>query len=317
MKVTPGASVSNGAAMYLARRRLERDAVWLGSRRAPSLGSRPFETATTTVAKVTGAPASTLAVPIGDITVTDVTGGTISSSLVFTLTGGDTFAAPGKMTGPTGVVVAGPTETPPSNTLTFAVAGTSPASGTYTLSGATVNFGSAPGAQNVTVTTTPSGVNTRSLVGGATLFAATTVVQRVAGVDRYATATALYDDAFADPTRAHAAVITSGANFPDALSANFLASALDAGVLLTDPSSLSPSVALELASDDIDNVYLVGGTAAVSAKVASSNRRNPRSRPCHQPGDRREQVRRGGSIRHQQRDRRDSGGWCERCGRHR
>jgi putative cell wall-binding protein len=40
-------------------------------------------------------------------------------------------------------------------------------------------------------------------------------------------------------------------------------------VLLTDPSSLSPSVALELASDDVDNVYLVGGTAAVSAKVAA------------------------------------------------
>jgi putative cell wall-binding protein len=269
MKVTPGASVSNGAAIYLSV--VASSGTPFGTASSTSVGwVATIETATTTVAKVTGAPASTLAVPIGDITVTDVTGGTISSSLVFTLTGGDTFAAPGKMTGPTGVVVAGPTETPPSSTLTFAVAGTSPADGTYTLTGATVNFGSAPGAQNVTVTTTPSGTNTSNLVGGATLFAATTSVERVAGVDRYGTATALFDDTFSDPTRAHAVVITSGANFPDALSANLLASELGTGVLLTDPSSLSPAVALELASDDIDNVYLVGGTAAISPNVATA-----------------------------------------------
>ena len=268
MRVTPGSSVSNGAAMYLTV--IASSGTPFGTAASSAVAwVATIQTATTTVAKVIGVPASTLAAPIGDITVTDVTGGTINSSLVFTLTGGATFAAPGKMTGPTGVVVAGPTETPPSSTLTFAVAGTSPTDGTYTLSGATVNFGSSPGAQDVTVTTTPSGTNTSNLVGGATLFAATTSVQRVAGVDRYATATALFTDEFADPTRAHAAVITSGANFPDALSANLLASALGTGVLLTDPSSLSPSVALELASDDVDNVYLVGGTAAISAKVAT------------------------------------------------
>ena len=268
MRVTPGSSVSNGAAMYLTA--IASNGTPFGTASSNAVAwVATIETATTTVAKVVGVPASTLAVPIGDITVTDVAGGTINSSLVFTLTGGATFAAPGKMTGPTGVSVAGPNETPPSSTLTFAVAGASPTDGTYTLSGATVNFGSSPGAQDVTVTTTPSGINTSNLVGGATLFAATTSVQRVAGVDRYATATALFDDAFSDPTRAHAAIMTSGANFPDALSANLLASALGTGVLLTDPSSLSPSVALELASDDIDNVYLVGGTAAISAKVAA------------------------------------------------
>jgi putative cell wall-binding protein len=268
IRVTPGSVVSNGAAMYLAAIASSGTPFGSGSANAVAWVAT-IQTATTKVAKVVGAPASTLAAPVGDITVTDVTGGTINSSLVFTLSGGDTFAAPGKMTGPTGVVVAGPTETPPSSTLTFAVAGTSPADGTYTLTGATVNFGSSPGAHNVTVTTTPSGTNTSNLVGGATLFAATTSVQRVAGVDRYATATALFANEFADPTRAHAAVVTSGANFPDALSANLLASELGTGVMLTDPSSLSPSVALELASDDIDNVYLVGGTAAISANVAT------------------------------------------------
>jgi putative cell wall-binding protein len=268
LHVTPGSSVSNGAALYLAV--VASNGMPFGAGAASAVAwVATIQTATTTVTKVIGAPASTLAVPIGDITVTDVSGGTINSSLVFTLAGGDTFAAPGKMTGPTGVVVAGPTETPPSSTLTFAVAGASPSEGTYTLTGATVNFGTSPGAQNVTVTTTPSGTNTSNLVGGSVLFAATTSIQRVAGVDRYATASALFADTFANPTRAHAVVVTSGANFPDALSANLLASELNTGVLLTDPSSLSPAVALELASDDVDNVYLVGGTAAISAMVAT------------------------------------------------
>jgi putative cell wall-binding protein len=268
MQVTPGASVSNGAALYLAVIASNGTPFGAGSASAVAWVAT-IQTATTAVSKVIGAPASTLAAPIGDITITDVTGGTVHSTLVFTLSGGDTFAAAGKMTGPTGVVVAGPTETPPSSTLTFAVAGASPSEGTYTLSGATVNFGTSAGAQNVTVTTTPFGANTTNLVGGATLFAATTSIQRFAGVDRYATASALFASAFASPTRAHAVVVTSGVNFPDALSANLLASELNTGVLLTDPSSLSPAVALELASDDVDNVYLVGGTAAISAKVAT------------------------------------------------
>jgi putative cell wall-binding protein len=63
--------------------------------------------------------------------------------------------------------------------------------------------------------------------------------------------------------------VASGTNYPDALSANVLAGELGTGVLLTDPSSLSPEVALELASDDVNNVYIVGGTAAVSANVAA------------------------------------------------
>jgi putative cell wall-binding protein len=268
MRVTPGSVVSNGAAMYLAAVASSGKPFGSGSANAV-IWVATIQTATTTVSKVVGANASTLAVPVGDITVTDVTGGTISSSLVFTLSAGDTFAAAGKLTGPTGVVVAGPTETQPSATLTFAVAGASPADSMYTLSGATVNFGATPGAHDVTVTTTPAGTNTSSLVGGATLLAVSAETERAAGVDRYATVALLFTNFFSDPTRAHAVVIASGANFPDALSANLLASELGTGVLLTDPSTLSPSVALELASDDVDNVYLVGGPAAISARVAT------------------------------------------------
>ena len=268
MTVAPGASVANGAAIYLVVTASSGTPFGAAAKSAVAWVAT-VETTTLTASKIVGAPASTLAVPIGDIVATDVSGGTINSSLVFTLAGNDTFAAAGKLTGPSGVVVAGPSETPPSSTLTFAVAGTSPASGTYTLSGARVNVGSSGGVQDMTVTTTPSGINTSSLVGNSVEFAVTAGETRVAGVDRYATATALFTSAFANPTRAHTAVVTSGANFPDALSANLLASELGTGVLLTDPSSLSPAVALELASDDVNNVYLVGGAAAISANVAA------------------------------------------------
>jgi putative cell wall-binding protein len=268
MTVAPGASVANGAALYLVVTASSGTPFGTAAKSAVAWVAT-VETTTLTASKVVGAPTSTLAVPIGDITATDVSGGTVNSSLVFTLAGNDTFAAPGKLTGPTGVVVAGPSETPPSSTLTFAIAGTSPADGTYTLSGATVNVGSSGGVHDLTVTTTPSGINTSSLVGNAVEFAVTAGEIRVAGVDRYATASALFSDVFADPTRPHAVVVASGANYPDALSANVLAGELGTGVLLTDPASLSSAVALALASDDVDNVYIVGGPAAVSANVAA------------------------------------------------
>ncbi len=267
MKITPGASV-NGAPIYLVVTassgapfglKSVYDAEWVAT----------VQTATTAVSKVIGAPDSTLAAPIGDINVTDVSGGTIHSSLVFTLAGDDTFASPGKLTGPTGVVIAGPVETPPSSTLTFAVVGTSSADSTYTLSGATVNFGSSPGVHDVTVMTTPTGTSTSTLVGSSTEFAVTADAPRVAGTDRYMTASALFTDTFTDTTRPHAVVVASGLDFPDALSANVLARQLGSGILLTDPSTLSPSVQLELTNDDVDKVYVVGGTAAISNNVVS------------------------------------------------
>jgi putative cell wall-binding protein len=63
-------------------------------------------------------------------------------------------------------------------------------------------------------------------------------------------------------------VIANGADFPDALSADFLASELKTGILLTDPTSLSPAVQLELTNDNVTKVFLVGGTAAISAAEA-------------------------------------------------
>ena len=70
------------------------------------------------------------------------------------------------------------------------------------------------------------------------------------------------------------AVIASGANYPDALSANYLAAGLNGGagtrVLLTDPNVLPQPTSQALITGGIKTVYIVGGTAAVSANVSNA-----------------------------------------------
>jgi putative cell wall-binding protein len=68
-------------------------------------------------------------------------------------------------------------------------------------------------------------------------------------------------------------ILTSGTNFPDALSAQYLAKALSTagtvGILTTDPNNLTASTKTVLTNGTIDTVYIVGGAAAVSANVAN------------------------------------------------
>jgi putative cell wall-binding protein len=270
--VTPGASISNGSPIYLAV--TASNGMPFGSGVASEvLAVATVDTATVSIPKVIGVPASTLGATIGDIAVTDIVGGAINKSLVFTLTGSDTFVSAGTLTAPTGVVASASVEQPtpalPSSTLTFAVAGKESANGVYTLSGAKVDFGADAGVQNITVSTTASAASGISQIGATTPFAFTATTMRIAGTDRYGTAAALYNETFLDPTHPHAVVIASGTDFPDALSADLLASELNTGILLTDPSTLSASAALELTNDDIDKVYLVGGIAAISSNVES------------------------------------------------
>jgi hypothetical protein len=56
-------------------------------------------------------------------------------------------------------------------------------------------------------------------------------------------------------------------NYPDALSAGYLAKQFNTGVLTTDPGALSTATRQELLAHSIATVYLVGGTSAVSQNV--------------------------------------------------
>lgn len=70
--------------------------------------------------------------------------------------------------------------------------------------------------------------------------------------------------------RAHttaALVVASGVNFPDALSANYLARGLATGILATDPNVLPASTRQAILTHHVQEVYVVGGTTAVSDAV--------------------------------------------------
>ena len=100
----------------------------------------------------------------------------------------------------------------------------------------------------------------QSAAGGATL-------RRIQGADRYQTSArvvALF------PARSGGAVLTTGANFPDGVSAAPVAAALNGPVLLTRPTSLSSEGSDTLRRLAPSRLLIAGDTSAVSASVESS-----------------------------------------------
>ncbi len=91
-------------------------------------------------------------------------------------------------------------------------------------------------------------------------------ITRLAGSDRYKTMASIVSEGW---TSSRVAVLVSGQNWPDALAASALAGLYDAPILLTNTNSLSSEARSTLSSLGVTQVYIVGGTAAVSAAVAS------------------------------------------------
>ncbi len=88
---------------------------------------------------------------------------------------------------------------------------------------------------------------------------------RYAGADRYATAADAAKDAFSGGCEV--AVIASGQDFPDALSAAGLCGSYDAPLLLTRTVSLPSATSDALKDLGVTKVFIVGGTGAVSSAV--------------------------------------------------
>lgn len=65
-------------------------------------------------------------------------------------------------------------------------------------------------------------------------------------------------------------VLVSGEGFADALSASALAGLYGAPILLTEPDELSRTVSRFINENDIRDVFIVGGTSAVSSAVANA-----------------------------------------------
>lgn len=90
-------------------------------------------------------------------------------------------------------------------------------------------------------------------------------VDRVGGKTRYDTAVAIADELVTDSTDA---VVVSGMDFPDALSAGSYAAINDKPILLTRPDSVPAVIEAEL--EEYETTTVIGGTLAVSEDVADS-----------------------------------------------
>jgi putative cell wall-binding protein len=227
--------------------------------------------------EVSAAPSSTAT--LNTLTLSEVTAGALlptagsPHNIVLTLAGTGatgtfvttvtpTVTVPAGYTVGTIVVAAG-SITIPVSTPTTALAAV------VTVAGIQVTVGATTGVLNLTATT--------GTVWGSAVAAVGVLNQsRVGGTDRYATAGLLFGSPLGTYTGGtnSVAVIASGANFPDALSANYLAAGLNAGagtrVLLTDPNVLPQPTTQALITGSIKTVFLVGGTAAISTNVSNA-----------------------------------------------
>jgi putative cell wall-binding protein len=213
-------------------------------------------------AVVTGAP-SAAGLPVGTLTLRDSTGAVVTAGdqIDLTLTGGF-FSTAGTMSGTLSATTTATitTTTNLNDTLTLTGAKTSTVGDILRLAGARITLPAAAGevfliAKDVT----------RSSVLGAVGVATVVTQTRIGGTDRYSTASKLFDTDF---SAASTVVLTSGTNYPDALSASYLAGQLGTGVLTTDPNTLPAATRGELLTRGIATVYIIGGTEAVSADVA-------------------------------------------------
>lgn len=92
-------------------------------------------------------------------------------------------------------------------------------------------------------------------------------VVRIAGDDRYKTAVAASQRAFANG--AETVVLATGQNWPDALGGSALAGAIDGPLLLTRSTTLPEDVRAEILRLGAGRAYVLGGEAAVSDAVMS------------------------------------------------
>ena len=218
----------------------------------------------------TSAAPSSSAVGLGTVTMSEVSAGaalpTGATTVTLTLAGAGTPNFTAGVT-PTITVPAGYSTTTPATAAgtTYSFAVTAPATtvaATVTVSGLKVDL-TAAGTGVVTLNT--------NVFGGPVSAIGVLNSSRTGGTDRYATSAQLFNqNAFVGGAN-NVAVLASGANYPDALSANYLAAGLNSNagtrVLLTEPTFLPQPTSQALITGGIKTVYIVGGTAAVSQAV--------------------------------------------------
>ncbi|WP_019849847.1 cell wall-binding repeat-containing protein [Desulfitobacterium sp. PCE1] len=92
--------------------------------------------------------------------------------------------------------------------------------------------------------------------------------QRICGIDRYRTSVAISQETF--PQGSACAILVTGENFPDALSAAPLAQKYNAPILLTSSKTLDLYTKAEIKRLGAENIIIIGGTGAVSQGIEES-----------------------------------------------
>jgi putative cell wall-binding protein len=157
-------------------------------------------------------------------------------------------------------------------TLTNSSAGTASDHYMFTIAGIALNVGTAVVTGNINLHAY-SGDGTGSLAPAVTIATVTkTVVFRLSGSDRFATAIAVSNLQFPIAGAAGAVVLARADDYPDALVGSALAAARGAPLLFTSGSVLNAATQSEiqrvLAAGR--TVYLLGGTSAIPASVAAT-----------------------------------------------
>lgn len=92
-------------------------------------------------------------------------------------------------------------------------------------------------------------------------------LDRIGGANRFAVGIGISQQAFPSPANAPVVYVTTGYNYPDALSAAPAAAVQGGVLLLTDPAALPADVRAEIVRLNPAKIVVVGGPASVSAAV--------------------------------------------------
>ncbi len=93
---------------------------------------------------------------------------------------------------------------------------------------------------------------------------AATKINRLSGANRYATSQAVALDGW---QQSDYAILTSGANFPDALSAAPLAKKFNAPIMLTEKDLIPTETINALQALKVKSIFIIGGTGVISTTV--------------------------------------------------
>jgi len=210
---------------------------------------------------------------ISNLVITEYTPGTVKVGSVSVAPSAGSFTGTPTVAVSGGGAVVG-TASISSGDVTFPVttaSSTGPA--TYTLSGLAVDTSSATlGPVTADVTNTVGGTTT-ILAPAVKVFAVINAMPAIYGQTAVDTSAALFEKNGCNGNGN--AVLATSDNFPDALSASYLASALGTSVIVTPTAAVAQATLNALRVEGVEHVFVVGGPLAISATDVSTLKSTP------------------------------------------